>query len=691
MAGGAASGSALLSARPMSRDKSDTLLLLAACLLVLAPHAAHLPWWISALCGALLLWRAWITFRGNRMPPRRLLLSLAAASMVAVYAYYGTPFGRDTGVAMLVLLLTFKLLEMRARRDLFVVLFLSFFLILANFFYSQSIATTLLMGAAVLALLTAQHSFQYAQAIPSLRQRAKFSLVLLGLALPLTLVLFVLFPRIQGPLWSMPNDSRSARSGLSDSMAPGSISSLTLSAEIAFRVKFEGEPPPAASLYWRGPVLGSYDGRDWTALPPQALAFESRSVQALGPAVRYQVTLEPNDRRSLFALELPQAAPFIEGTPVRLAPDFQLLSRRPIQQRLRYQAVSHPQYQLQADASAQSLRNWKALPAAANPRTRDLARQLREQSSDPRELIASVLRQFREQDFHYTLTPPLLGTHAVDDFLFSTRSGFCEHYAGAFVFLMRALDIPARVVTGYQGGEVNPVDGYLTVRQSNAHAWTEVWLQGQGWVRIDPTAAVAPTRVQSSQGAVPPPALLGGLVNLSASPDTWLARLQTVRQRWEALNNRWNQWVLDYTPARQRNLLESLGLVNVDWRTLALLMFGAGLLAMGAVALPLLNWRQRPAPLDAVYLDLCARLERAGHPRDRHEGPRSYAERLRRSAPDLPAHKLAAATRFLALYEQARYGRPEGAQHAQTQDAKTQRSRQQAILAELKALSRSFR
>jgi transglutaminase-like putative cysteine protease len=678
--------------RPMSRDKADTLLLLAACALALAPHAGHVPWWTSLVCSALLFWRGWITFRGNRLPPRWILLPVAGFSMAGVYASYQSLLGREAGVAMLVLLLAFKLLEMRARRDVFVVVFLSFFLVLTGFFHSQSITSALLTVGAVIALLCAQLSFQYTDACPPLRRRLAFAARIVGLALPLTLVMFILFPRIQGPLWGLPGDAHAGKSGLSDSMAPGAISELALSGDIAFRVRFDGPVPAASRLYWRGPVLGRYDGRTWTPLPPRARAAISHTVKASGAPVRYQVTLEPSGRRSLFALELPRAVPEVAGA--YLGSDFQLLTRDPVNQRLRYQAVSTPAYLLQPDESPAALQHWKGLPPGYNPRTLELAARLRRQAADSRAdsqadsrtdspaveraLVDAVLHMFRQQPFKYTLSPPLLGRDAVDEFLFSTRTGFCEHYAGAFVVLMRALGIPARVVTGYQGGELNPMDGYVTVRQSDAHAWAEVWLPGQGWVRVDPTAAVAPDRVERNLAGAAAPSLLGGLVSFSSNPDSWFARLQGWRHGWEAVNNTWNQWVLDYSPARQKNFIESLGFANADWRTLTVLMLGCGALATAALGLALLAGRRHTDPADALYQTLCRHLAQRGCPRAPHEGPRAYGKRLADTAPLAPG-KLDAATRFLAMYENDRYGR------RQETDAAGNRQRS-ATLAQLKTL-----
>ncbi len=679
-------------ARPMSRDKADTLLLLLACLLVLAPQAGHLPWWTTALCALLLLWRGWLTVRGNRLPSHWLLLPLAALAMLGVYAHYRTLLGRDAGVAMLVLLLAFKLLEMRARRDLFVVLFLGLFLLLTNFFYSQTIATAVLTVVALIVILGAQATFQYSGSVPPLARRLQLSITICAMAAPLALLLFVLFPRIQGPLWGLPGDAQAGRSGLSDRMEPGAISRLALSDDIAFRVRFIDPAPAMAQRYWRGPVLGRYDGRSWSAQQPLLGDRQPLLFRAHGMPLRYQVTLEPNGQRWLLALEMPLAAPALTGNPVRVSANRELLAARPISQRVRYDAVSYADFELEPTESPLQLQAWLQLPPGRNPRTLEFAQNLRRQSNDEVRLVRRVLAYFRSQPFRYTLNPPLLGADGIDEFLFSTRAGFCEHYAGAFVVLMRAMDIPARVVTGYQGGEINPVDGLLTVRQSDAHAWAEVWLQQRGWTRVDPTAAVAPNRIEKNlASALPPPLLdtfIGSLVNLEGSRHSWLVFYQQLRANWDAATNAWNQWVLNYSSETQRSLLQSLGFADPDWRTLTLL------LALGAsalLALPIvlaLRQRRRTDIATALYSALSQRMARHGMARAIHEGPRAYRQRLTAPRSPLTADSKAAAVRFLKLYEMLRYDLAGAASSGENSPAPAYRA---AILSRLKALLKECR
>ncbi|PQO93631.1 DUF3488 domain-containing protein [Massilia phosphatilytica] len=636
---------------PLSRDKQDTLLLVASSLLVLVPHAAHVPLWVSLLCGTTLAWRAAVTLLGRRLPSNLVLVPIAAAAMVGVLQSYHTLLGRDAGVAMLVLLVAFKMLEMHARRDLFVVVFLCYFLVLTNFFYSQTIPTALLMLASLVALLATQLSFQLTGAVPPLRTRLWMGAKLLGLALPLAGAAFVLFPRIEGPLWGMPDDSQSAKSGLSDTMAPGQMSNLAQSEEVAFRVKFDGPVPPQSVLYWRGPVLGSYDGRTWTRVrPARNTRPQPLALSVGGTPIGYEVTLEPSNTRWLFALEMPRAKPVLPGHGVTLSGELEFRSFDPIAERVRYDLVSFVHYNLQPEASPVD-GQWLTLPYGIDPRARATGQALAAEP-DPARRVAAVLRLFAEGGFVYTLQPPLLpGRDSIDDFLYGTRAGFCEHYAGAFVFLMRSAGVPARVVTGYQGGELNPIDGYLTVRQSDAHAWAEVWLPRRGWVRIDPTAAVAPDRVQRSLArALPPPApfSLEGLGRLlQPDPDSLAGR---IRYMFGAVNNGWNQWVLNYTPQRQQDVVQRLQEGLSHWQSLASIAMLCALLLL----VRKFSQRQKTDPVDALYSVLCQRLGQLGLPRAPDEGPTAYAQRL--AAAGLVPETGAAATEFLRRYSAYRYG-----------------------------------
>lgn len=636
----------------LSRDKADTLLVLIACLLVILPHTSHLQVWNSVTAIAVLLWRAYVTFSGRRMPPKWVLLPIAAACMVAVRMSQQSLLGRETGVSMLVILLALKLLEMHAKRDLFVVTLLSFFLILSNFLYSQSIATAGLMMVALIAILTAQITFQYTGKVPPLKQRLRHSAGLLLMAIPLTVVLFVLFPRIQGPLWGTPSDGM-ARTGLSNSMSPGKVSNLAQSEEVAFRVKFFDTVPPPVKRYWRGPVLGKYDGRTWTELMlsdfPQS-AVPKVEIIPRSKAIGYQVTLEPSNARFIFGLDIARIVPVIDGKRTIMTRDLQILAQQTINKRIRYEISSITDYTLDPNLDPVIMQTWLALPPNINPRTQQLVEQWQAKEQDPARLVSLVLQFYRTEKFRYTLQPPILGQNEFDDFLFTTRAGFCEHYAGSFVYLMRKLGIPARVVTGYQGGEINPVDGILTVRQSDAHAWTEVWLHGQGWLRIDPTSAVAPERIENNLArALPRPvSALGdfGVFNSLLGSDSLIGRL---RNQFQAINHAWGQWVLDYTPQKQRNFFASLGFEEIDWAGMLRITLLIGAMVMAAIVIPLIRQQQKRDPLDALYSALELKLAKRGLTRLPHEGPKTWAQRLRLQLPD------DAVMQFLDIYAAQKY------------------------------------
>jgi transglutaminase-like putative cysteine protease len=406
-------------------------------------------------------------------------------------------------------------------------------------------------------------------------------------------------------------------------------------------------------------VFENFDGRTWTQSQPRPIP--GLNIRQRGNPIEYQVTIEPTGRNSIFALDFPAEVPAIRDNPARLASDLQLLTRQPVTGRTRYDARSFVDANYGYDAAPGTLGTWLRLPPGYNPATLAFAQKLRGQFPKNEDAVTAVLRYFREEKFRYTLEPPELGRHSVDDFLFNSRAGFCEHYASSFVILMRALKIPARVVTGYQGGEINGVDGFFVIRQSDAHAWAEVWLDQRGWVRVDPTAAVAPERIESNLARAVPTRLLGGLVTLEGGSDSWLTKLRGLRQNWDALSNAWNQWVLDYTPDRQRGLLESLGLKNVDWATLAGLMFGLGGIVVLAMAIPLTRNRPRRDPVGDLYQALCRMMAAHGFERAVHEGPRDYGARLTSADSALPPGKKAAVARFLEYYETLRYRAPPAA------------------------------
>jgi transglutaminase-like putative cysteine protease len=598
-----------------------------ALLICLLPHIPRLPVWISLLTAACMGWRLAAALYRWRPPSRGLRIVLATGGFAGVIASYGTVNGVEAGSALLVVMMDMKLLETWRRRDYQVLMFIAYFLILSQLLYGPGIWTLPWMVFAV--WVTTVSLLQSVRVAAPLHAATAGRLVarMLAFALPIMLILFLLFPRVPGPFWSMPTRSDSASTGLSDEMSPGAITALSRSTEVAFRVSFEGRIPPPAQRYWRGPVLHHFDGTTWR----EAGSLPQR-VEGLLPAgqpVQYRVTLEPHDRPWLLALDYPE---FWTVPGAYRTRDYQLLNRHSVEQLKAYDVRSYPDARIDLNLPPDVRHMDLRLPRDRNPQSLDYARQLRARHFDDRDLLDAVLTRFREEPYVYTLQPPALtGAHPVDEFLFDTRRGFCEHYASAFTVIMRAAGIPARVVTGYQGGEVNPIGRRMTVRQSDAHAWSEVWLAGEGWVRVDPTAAVAPERIELS--------LADALPYGERVPGQFLRTvpgLEQLRQGWDAIDAAWNDWVLGYGPERQLELLRSFGFSNPDWRGLALILGICVALALAGVA-AWLAWRYRPPKPDEtvrLYGRFLGQLARHGVRRHQWEGPVDFADRAARQRPD---------------------------------------------------------
>jgi transglutaminase-like putative cysteine protease len=621
--------------------------LLAVAVATTLPHAEVLPGWLSLVCGAALAGRAWLWLKNGRLPRRWLLALVAVVGAAGIGWQYRALFGRDPGIALLVFFMALKPMEMSERRDGLVVVMLGFFLLLTHYFHSEDIATGAWLLASVM-LLTATLLRMYGGAQPT-RQVFRYAALLIAQSLPFMLILFLLFPRVQGPLWGMPRDAYAGLSGLSDRMSPGSLDKLILSGEVAFRVQFNAGLPERTRLYWRGPAFDSYDGRVWRAsfLSTSAAGRKPARIEAAeASAVDYTITLEAHNRRWLLALDLPILLPG-EAT---LAPTLEVLANRPVRYRARFAFRSALGYLANREEDPRLLLQALRLPRGFNPRSRELAEAWQREFSDAEKISAAALRLFRTEKFFYTLQPPLLGENAVDEFLFETRRGFCEHYASAYVALMRAAGVPARVVTGYQGGELNPVDGTLTVHQSDAHAWAEIWLEGKGWRRVDPTAAVAPSRIERGiDAALPEGESLPALMRFEGS---WLVHLRSLRYRWEAVNNAWDQWVLGYDRQRQHETLTRLGMKDADWQSMFLTMTAASGIVLLLIVCRILFRRSKPVPEVRLWRRFCARLESFGIRRAPWEGPLDLASRAALESPELAPLVRRAADHFAEL----RYG-----------------------------------
>ena len=616
----------------------DVAWLIGSLLIVIAPHAMRAPWWLTLLTLCLFGWRVYFSLNRAPLPSKWLVLGVALVAMLGVWVEYRTLFGRQPGILLLMLFAGLKLLETRSHRDAAAAAFLGYFLIITNFLYTQTIPTAALMCAAVFAISATLVGLSAPHRAP--RANVRTAALLLAHAAPAALALFLLFPRVQGPLWGLPQDAYSGMTGLSETMSPGTLSRLAQSDAIAFRAEFEGEPPAQRLRYWRGPLMWDFDGRTWTI----GASYLAKFVPPSGGRAthRYAVVLEPHNRHWLFALETAASLP----ERARMSFDGQIIANGLVRSRLRYELASVIAPDPQPEEDAGTLRRAQRVPPGFNPRALELAAQWRDASRSDEEVVERAVAFLRQGRYLYTLEPPLLGRHSVDEFLFETRAGFCEHYASAFAFLMRAAGVPARIVTGYQGGELNSIDRIVTVRQSDAHAWTEVFLPNRGWVRIDPTAAAVPRRVDAGLSRAVRETELLALMR----PE--LEWLRGMRDQWEALAHKWNVWVLGYNPERQRDLLGSLGMRDADWRALTAALFSI----LGLMTLALLAWSLRrlkgPDPVQKAWRVFCRKLATRGVERSPHEGPRDYAARAARALPSARRSILRIGSLYIAL----RYG-----------------------------------
>lgn len=623
----------------LPRDARDTLFLLGVIALIVLPQAAHLPLWCVALAAVVLAWRGALALRSRPLPSRWWRVALLVVALAGTWLSHRTLLGKDAGVTLVVVLLALKTLELRARRDAFVVFFLGFFAMLTHFFYSQSLLTATAMLLALLGLLTALVNAHMPVGRPPLMQAARTAGWMALAGAPLMLALFMFFPRL-APLWGTPNDDMTGRTGLSSTMRVGTIAQLALDDGIAARVRFDGDQvPPRPTLYFRGPVLSRFDGREWTAPPPWERGFLVPNLRVAGEPVGYELTQEPSNRPWLLTLDAVGEAPQIPGLRVTQTPDLQWLTNRPLGDLVRFRARSFLQFDSGPERRTPALDAYTALPPASNPRTVALAAELAAQvrATQPQgdiapALIQAALARLRTGGYQYTLEPGVYGDDTADEFWFVNKTGFCEHIASAFAVLMRAADVPARIVTGFQGGELNGVDGYWTLRNSDAHAWVEVWHAGRGWVRVDPTASVSPGRVGQFQRLAAAPGFMASAIG-TLSPTL----MQNLRAGWEAVNNRWNQWVLNYTQSRQLDLLKRLGFDSPSLIDLAYVL----LLLLAAAGVAGAGWtlweRRRTDPWLRLLAQARARLQRAGVKVPEHAAPRQMAAQVGAHASALPA------------------------------------------------------
>lgn len=624
--------------------------LFATAIAALIPLLPWLPEWLIATALGVLAWHAWLIRRGAHLPSRWILAVFALAACAGVQWQYHRLFGRDPGLALLAIFLSLKLLEMRNQRDGMIVVLLSFFLLLAGFFFDQRIPAAFASVVALVVIVGSLIALQSGPARP-VRKILRISASLLAQALPFMLALFLLFPRVQGPLWGMPQDATTQSTGLSDTITPGSISRLAQSDAIAFRVQFKGDVPPPEEQYWRTLTLSNYDGTRWSYRPLPERAMLPYPTDGFGNdvGIDYAVTLEANNQRWLPALD----------TPIQMPPDAKanadgvILASQPVRTRLRYDMRSHLALQTGTKESPQRLAAALRLPANGNPRTRALAAEWKQRYTSDADILQAAEAFFLKQQLSYTLNPPPMNENAVDTFLFDEKRGFCEHFASALAFALRAAGVPARLVGGYQGGELNPVDGYFIVHQYDAHVWIEAWITGRGWVRVDPTADSVPGRIAGGLDS----AVGDNEAPLFARRDH--AWLRDLRYRLDAATNMWNQAVLGFGPQRQRDVLAGLGMHDPDWQTMVIWLASL----CGVMIAILLAFVMRPrGQTDAaqrLWHDAQRRLQELGVDAPVWMGPQAYAEHAAAKLPQHAAAIHAIASAYIAL----RYAKDNTPQH----------------------------
>jgi transglutaminase-like putative cysteine protease len=604
--------------------------------------------WCLAIALAAALWRTLVA--GGRIAPpqarpgmRFVFGAITAALVAAVAIKFRTLNGLAAGSALLLVMGALKLLESRSRRDDGIVVGVALFLLLAAALDTQTLSIVpiyllIIWGAcAAIAVISDRSGALAPRAAMRLSARA------LAMSIPLAAACFLFFPRFGGQFWALQREVQANR-GLSDEMSPGSISKLANEYEPAFRARFEGMPPPRGALYWRGPVLNDFDGFTWRR--SRLKYYTDARIELLGEPLRYRVTLEPTHQPWLFVLDTVAQRPQRE---MFMAHDRQLSVMAPITSTISYDAISHLRTRTQGSISMLGRRHETTFPADRNPRARALALDLRSRVSSDAEFARAVLAWFRDNGLEYTLDPGVTTVDSVDTTLFDSKKGFCGHFASSYAMMMRAAGVPARVVTGYLGGEWNPFGGYFIVHQSDAHAWTEVWLEGRGWTRIDPTAVIAPERLQRgifdfmSDGLPAASSLL--------RDNALLMRLKHV---WDGTNQWWRRHVVEFDTRSQLDLLRKLGIDSPNWKHLGWAFAFMLILWIAWVSLALRRGvgRARPDRIGRAWLRAARKLAAVAPERAADEGPMDYARRIADRRPDLADRIYALA----ALYTRLRFG-----------------------------------
>ena len=636
--------------------------LLAAQLVVMLPFAFYLPAWLIPIMLISTYWRIRVIKGSSAQLKLCVRLFVIAVGIAGVVFSGMTLLSLDTMVSMLLLGFAFKSLEAIRQRDALVVVFIGFFLVAISFLFSQSIlagaygviSMIVLTGALIANQQSPAQQISQNAMWPSLKMAG----VMLLQCLPLMALVFIFMPRFS-PLWSIPSFESHAKTGITDSMAPGDIANLSKSDELAFRASFKGRQPKPNELYWRGLVLNNFDGKSWQQLSenydvPELknqllynMPWKIENVQVVGEPFLYEVIYEKTGQPWLFTLT---PTTRVDGKTFQFG-DYRVMSRSDIQSPLMVNAVSYPDSKRDLELNDYARSIALQLPNRGDQKTRALAKSLRVDSLSNEDYVDKVLRRFTNQPYSYSLRPPLLGdTNTIDKFLFESLKGFCSHYAGSFVYLMRAAGIPARVVVGYLGGEWNKEGGYLSVRQYDAHAWAEVWLESEGWRRVDPTSRVAPSRVEGGlEAAVEYEGSFLEGNPFSAHNFRWL---DGIREKMDSMQYGWRRWILGYDSESQTNLLKSVldKMSSVPLGALVGALF-LGIFLLWFVMLGLMRKQTYEAYEHQLYRKFCKRLEKYGATREPQQTPYEFALIASEKVPD----KAAAIRDFSSLYQQLCY------------------------------------
>lgn len=611
------------STQPLPRTSITWLLVAQA--LVIAPLTLYLPFWATLLWLFCAAWRIQIYRSKLKYPKGLLKVGLMLACATAIFFSRGTLIGVDAGVALLISAFTLKLIEVRNNRDALVVIFLGFFCLLTNYLFDSGILSAVFSLVSFSALLAALIGLQQTpnSMKPMATWRMAWSLMLQ--AVPLMLVLFLFFPRLS-PLWALPAPSDQARTGLAESMTPGDVAKLSQSADLVFRAGFIGKTPEHKELYWRALTFSHFDGQTWSAGSTYAgMAGRELKWGKQGEALEYKIIMEPSNKHWLYALDTATS----KAAEITQQSDFSLQRISPVTNLYGYTVQSWPEASREGNLSERKKQRYLQLPVTGNIQSRKFAHNLLEKSDSADIFAEKMLSYFNQQPYYYTLTPPTLGENSVDEFMFSSRQGFCAHYAGAAVFMFRSAGIPARMVVGYQGGEFNQEKNFVQVRQLDAHAWVEYWQPEIGWKTIDPTFAVAPERIELGLEA----ALSGQEGYLAESPFSPLhysniAWVNKLRGFWDNLNYQWQVKVLNFQSDEQESWFSDI-FGSWSWQTIALILFGTITIILLLVTLFMFKpWVHKYTPLQKLQNNLDTFLLKKNLPRKNNEGLHTYLDRI---------------------------------------------------------------